>query len=483
MELRIFYSWQSDRPNATNRTFIQDALEKAVKSIRKDDSITVEPVIDRDTKDVGGAPDISRTILEKIENAAVFVGDVSIVTEADADRPSPNPNVLIELGYAFKALTHKRTLMVMNTAFGVPEKLPFDLRQRRAVSYSVAQGSTDKATERRKLSQELERHLRVIIEEIEEQGAEIDERQSDETGSVIAALEDGKPNKRLQVRRFVERLMDSLDTVSPEATDGRDEDEALLKAISASEHYVLEFVRVAEVVAAVDDSDALDVIAEGFGSILQRYRAKPDEPQITERVDFDFYRFIGHELFVILIAFLLRERRLSQIVSLLEKEVYVADPARSGGRVVSWTHLSRPVRLLDARKQRLRLNRASLHADVIEERYTRGEIGEHLPFKDFMDADFFLYLGFPRHGTGKTLRDMWWPQSILFMRDPPRFLLEAVAEKRALELLRPLGIKDIEAMRTRITQRIGYFQRSYSSALWIGPLEDFDLASIGSVKQ
>ncbi|HEY1376485.1 MAG TPA: hypothetical protein VGF55_06805 [Gemmataceae bacterium] len=31
----VFYSWQSDLPNATNRGFIQDALERAARDIRK----------------------------------------------------------------------------------------------------------------------------------------------------------------------------------------------------------------------------------------------------------------------------------------------------------------------------------------------------------------------------------------------------------------------------------------------------------------
>jgi len=46
MECKVFYSWQTDLPNSTNRGFIQTALEKAAKSIRDDESIVIEPVID-----------------------------------------------------------------------------------------------------------------------------------------------------------------------------------------------------------------------------------------------------------------------------------------------------------------------------------------------------------------------------------------------------------------------------------------------------
>jgi hypothetical protein len=101
MICRVFYSWQSDLPKNTNRGFIEQALESAAKSIRNDDSIRVEPVVDRDTAGAPGAPDIAQTILNKIDQSNVFVCDVSII-DRERPRPTPNPNVLIELGYALK---------------------------------------------------------------------------------------------------------------------------------------------------------------------------------------------------------------------------------------------------------------------------------------------------------------------------------------------------------------------------------------------
>lgn len=134
-QLKIFYSWQSDHSNLTNRTFIQDALEKATKLLRNDDSLEVNPVVDRDTKDEPGSPDIVHSIFDKIENSAVFVCDVTIINDETEKRPTPNPNVLIELGYALKALGQGRILLVMNTSYGEIKKLPFDLDHRRVITY------------------------------------------------------------------------------------------------------------------------------------------------------------------------------------------------------------------------------------------------------------------------------------------------------------------------------------------------------------
>jgi len=116
----MFYSWQSDLPNSTNRGFIESVLEAVCK---KTVDASGQPVfcVDRDTKDLPGSPDISAAILEKIDDAAIVVADVSIVVKASPVtlgeatsgpnapmRSSPNPNVLFELGYAVKKLGWKR---------------------------------------------------------------------------------------------------------------------------------------------------------------------------------------------------------------------------------------------------------------------------------------------------------------------------------------------------------------------------------------
>lgn len=167
MEIKIFYSWQSDLPNSTNRGFIQKALERAAGSIRDDESIKVEPVIDRDTIGVPGSPDIAETILAKIDGCHIFVGDVSIVNPDSEKRKTPNPNVMLELGYALKKLSFNGIIMVLNSAFGGPEKLPFDLKMKRVIVYDMHENSTNKSDERKVLSKKLETQIRAMIDNIE----------------------------------------------------------------------------------------------------------------------------------------------------------------------------------------------------------------------------------------------------------------------------------------------------------------------------
>src|SRR5262245_10268053 len=100
MSFTIFYAWQSDNDQTTNRYFIRDALKEAITALSRDDTIEDAPSLDHDTKGEPGMPDVFQTILRKIEQAGIFVADMTIVGLTPAGKHLPNPNVMLELGYA-----------------------------------------------------------------------------------------------------------------------------------------------------------------------------------------------------------------------------------------------------------------------------------------------------------------------------------------------------------------------------------------------
>ena len=98
--------------------------------------------------------------LSKIDAADVCVFDVSIAIRAKGLRPCPNPNVLIELGYALKAHSPDRLLLVFNEAYGQPKSdLPFDLGYKRLVLYRV-DAHVDRDAARDTLTTQLRERLR-----------------------------------------------------------------------------------------------------------------------------------------------------------------------------------------------------------------------------------------------------------------------------------------------------------------------------------
>lgn len=133
---KIFYSWESDLPSSKNNAFIRGCIDRAIELA--EEAETIEAERDESTKDLTGSPDIVNSIFDKIDEADMFIGDVSLcfTTNQGNGKKSPNPNVLIELGYAIRVLGWDRIICVFNKSYGKPEELPFDIQHHRLLSYS-----------------------------------------------------------------------------------------------------------------------------------------------------------------------------------------------------------------------------------------------------------------------------------------------------------------------------------------------------------
>ena len=172
MNHSIFFSWQSTTSQREGRNLIERALQMAIENLSED--ATLEEAIregldlDKDTKDVPGNPPIFNTILGKIDRAAVFVADLTSIAKRTNGDLIPNPNVLIEYGWALKSLGHHRIIPVMNISYGDPrqESLPFDMAHLRfPMTFELAEGASDadRRTVRAKFATGLEAALRLIF--------------------------------------------------------------------------------------------------------------------------------------------------------------------------------------------------------------------------------------------------------------------------------------------------------------------------------
>ena len=77
--MKVFWSWQADTPGNIGRFFVRDTLAEAIKALKADEEI-IEPS-EREARDA-----MQATIFEKIEQAAVFVADVTLVGETQAGK-------------------------------------------------------------------------------------------------------------------------------------------------------------------------------------------------------------------------------------------------------------------------------------------------------------------------------------------------------------------------------------------------------------
>ena len=169
----VFFSWQADTPASNGRVFIERAVTEALKRVNEgvhiENAERDELILDRDTRGVAGQPPIVETILRKIDETAIFVPDMTFVGVRKDGRPTPNPNVLIEYGWALKGLGHARIVPVMNSAYGEPtiETMPFDMKHlRNPITYELPERASDRKREAEHigLSKALEEAFRAVLE-------------------------------------------------------------------------------------------------------------------------------------------------------------------------------------------------------------------------------------------------------------------------------------------------------------------------------
>ena len=180
-KFKIFYSWQSDLPGNTTRYFIRDCIDDAIAFAGESEAI--EAVRDEATKDTTGSPNIVTTLFSKIDECDLFVADVTLCLTGDAvkdgvKKHSPNPNVLLELGYAVKNLGWERVICLCNTDYGTD--YPFDIAQNRRTSYGLK--GKDKKTVRRDIA-------KVIFSNIQELQGKIPRAKSGQATHIIGTYD------------------------------------------------------------------------------------------------------------------------------------------------------------------------------------------------------------------------------------------------------------------------------------------------------
>jgi|ERR1051326_3078408 hypothetical protein len=461
----VFYSWQSDLPNATNRGFIQRALEVAAAAIVADETVAIEPVVDRDTQGVPGSPDIATTIFAKIVAADVFVADVSIVSRPGNSRPSPNPNVLIELGYALRNLGFERVIFVFNEAFGRIDELPFDLRSRRITVYSMEAAATARAPERNELTRKLEVALRDALQ-----------RAPAAPPPVILALdaiENDRVNKVVVLRRNLGKILERLDALRPKMyRDGGTADE-LIAGIDMTQDVVAEFAKIAELIATMNDSTCATEVHRWFGQILERYDPPLNASGQGSNADGDFFRFIGHEMFVTLFSFLLRESRWETVERLLGERIAVGALGRDRGPAnVTFDYVSQDLpQLVDEGRARKRM---SVQADILSARHSTGGLAGVLPLNEFAATEVFLALKQGKNNFGYALE--WTPRSTLYIKTLPAFVRDSEERQTAARIAKALSLQSLDEFKDQL-RRVPK-KGINESALW--PIRPDDIERLGT---
>ena len=149
MDLKLFFSWQSDSDTKKlqQRIFIKECIQTAIKNVNKELKY-VNIGYQEGIKGISGSSEIIPEIEERIKKCHIFIGDFTFINQENwftkkykkifkiKYKITPNPNVLNEYSrFLGRDFMKYQGFCVLNTKFGDPNTdvnlMPADMRGRR----------------------------------------------------------------------------------------------------------------------------------------------------------------------------------------------------------------------------------------------------------------------------------------------------------------------------------------------------------------
>jgi len=247
------------------------------------------------------------------------------------------------------------------------------------------------------------------------------------------AIMNSRPHSRPSAIDYLEALLSAYPDFVITEDAGTEPDEQVLAKIEAFKPYRDEFVEFVTLCARY----GLEFTCfEKIFGLLERtlsYDYPAKEVRQWNELFFDQYRFIHWELFLHLIAVLVKEGALDAIDLFLGEQYFYSTSTEK--RSDPFTVFNSYLRSLEEyRKRRLKLNRICVAADLIRDRADN----QHVSFEDLMQVDLVLAL---RSVLGDSTSHYWYPRTLVYAGrwDGPGFDLFVRAQShRHFEIVKRL---------------------------------------------
>lgn len=186
------------------------------------------------------------------------------------------------------------------------------------------------------------------------------------------------------------------------------------KVIESIEQFIPARNELIEVFGALAQYDtgtgAASAIHKFFESLIP-YLKRPAHINSYHKWDWDNLKFVVQESFILCVSTFLKHERYDILAQLLNQRYFIEIDENYGqSSMASFGVFRNYLESLNHRNTRLKLNRLSVHADLIKERCTDSG----LTFNNMMQADFLLYLTEAINGLKEDRRQEWWPETLVF---------------------------------------------------------------------
>lgn len=218
----------------------------------------------------------------------------------------------------------------------------------------------------------------------------------------IDALKNGRPFVEGAVDEYLMTFAANLEKLRIAYDETKDIDDQVVAGIEEFAPYKNDFVQVTLAIAQYAPTDDMQKKLHRFFEQILPYLDRPEQVSY----EFDNFRFIIHELYLHVIAVLIRYERFELADRLIGTPYYISTAARYGGDVVGdFSVFRKYMESFSARDNKLR--KLSSRALLLKQRAESSGFD----LKWLMLADFVLYL---RGTIANNHGIIWWPETLLY---------------------------------------------------------------------
>lgn len=279
---------------------------------------------------------------------------------------------------------------------------------------------------------------------------------------------------------YLKNILSELERTKPDFSKFAEYDETIVAQIKEGIPISHRFIEAALLASKYDDVDAIEAVYSYFGNALKLYDVPDDSSGSYRTTDFDGYKFLVFEMFVSFIATLIKHDNWEIIGSILADDLFLEKKYDS--KYVPFVRISSYVASLDEiRNKRLNLRRISVMGDLLKERFTQSELSQLVTHKEFLEADYFLFVRTVCHEDNlEYLRNVWCPRSCVWLDRPPSYIVKAESKRFLEKIVKATGFEKSEEFVENFKRSHSVFTRYFRSGWKDDPLEDFDFNRIGT---
>jgi hypothetical protein len=225
----------------------------------------------------------------------------------------------------------------------------------------------------------------------------------------IESIKSNKPYSGGAFEEYCNVFASNLERFRLQKADG-EYDDAIVKSIEEFLPFRNEAIQLFMTIAQYSPTQEFTQTTHRFFENLLPYMRRPPHISHWNESDFDNYKFVIHELFLYVLAIFVKYERFEQANYLMTQQYYLPGNSEYGkNEMLSFIAFREHIKSLEYRNQRLKLNRLSVRADMLEQRSKTSGID----FRYLMQADFVLFMRADREDEDSFSR--WWPETLLYV--------------------------------------------------------------------